>query len=158
MTTTEKKQPEYKSWQEVDIALKFLHDHKLVLKQLEVDRDAAVNKIIKKDFFQIEICKETIAGIEAGIKEFTKANMQDFKDSKTKKFTFGKVSMHTSKAIVVDCVNFAIKKLKELKMGHLVKIEEGILRSDLKKLDEKTLRQIGAEIVTEENIKVETKV
>lgn len=156
MTTA--KNNEYKSWDEIDFAIKYLAEKKLALKQLEIEREKEINEITKKNYFEIEILKETIAATETRIQDFVKANIADFKDSKTKKFGFGKISITTAKSLVINCAEFAIKKLKELKLGHLVTEKPELKKNDLKKLDAKTLQQIGAYLSTEDNIKIETKI
>lgn len=147
---------EYKTWDEIDFALKYLAEKKLDLKQLEISKEKEINEIIKKNYFEIENLQESISDIEKRIEVFVKANISDFQESKTKKFGFGKISITTTKSLVINCAEYAIKKLKELKLGHLVTEKPELKKNDLKKLDTKTLQQIGAYLSTENNIKIET--
>nr|BDD46383.1 hypothetical protein 2 [bacterium] len=146
---------EYKSWEEIDIALKFLAEKKLELKKLETERDEEINKVKDKNAFKIDILQQSIANSEECIKRFTENHLGDFGDKRSKKFTFGKISLKSSKSVVFGCIETTVKKLKELKLNDCVRQKEEIVKDALKKLDKATLQKIGVSILTEDKISIE---
>jgi phage host-nuclease inhibitor protein Gam len=152
----EKDYNEYKSWDEVNFALKYLAEKKLELKTLESEQEKEINEIKNKNAFKLEILQESIERTEESIKKFTSENIGDFGDKRSKKFTFGKISLKSSKTVVVGCIQTAIKKLRDLKLDDYIRIKEEIAKDSLKKLDAVTLQKIGASIVTNDKINVET--
>lgn len=145
-----------KTWDDVDFAMRSLAECRLNLSLTEAEQETKIN-VIKKEFhFKLESLKERIKKTEKGIEDYTKANIKDFGDKRSKKFPFGKISLTSSKKFFIICAETTLKKIKEFKLNDCWTTKEEIVKSNLKNLDLNTLAKIGATIIEEDNIKIET--
>ena len=146
---------QYGSWEEINISLKYLAEKKLELKKLETEQEEKINEIKKENSLKIELLKEGIASAEESIKTFAEANISDFGEKRSKKFTFGKISLKSSKSFVIGCVETTIKRLRALNLNNCIREKEEIIKESLKKLDKPTLSKVGISVVMEDKISIE---
>lgn len=150
------KKSTYKNWDEINFALKYLAETKIKLKKLESEQVEKINEIKKENSLKIEVLQESISKTEKDIELFTKKNIDDFESKRTKKFSFGKISVKKSKNFAINCVKTTLEKLEKLKLKDCIRLKKEIAKEYLKKLDEKTLQKIGVSVITDEKIKIET--
>lgn len=147
---------ECKNWDDVSFNMQQLAESRLEKAVSEAEEETKINSVKKEYQFKNEMFKERIKNIETEIEAYTKANLKDFGDKRSKKFPFGKISLTNSKQVFITSLEITLNKIKELGLNECWKSKDEVNKNNLKALDLKTLAKIGATIIDEDNIKIET--
>lgn len=139
-----KTEPVFKSWEQVNEALKGISKIEQTLKVHEAKLNEDINAIKNKAESNTVMLLEEKKRLEKNVQEFTKANIAEFKDNKTKDFTFGQVGFRKSTSIVTRNVKAIIEALKNNKMLECITIKESINKDELAKYDDESLNKVGA--------------
>lgn len=139
-----KTEPIFQTWEQVDDALKGISKIDQAVKIHEAKMNDDINMIKTKVQSITTPLLEEKALLENNIKEFTKANAAEFKDKKTKDFTFGQVGFRKSTSIVTRNVKAIIEALKNNKMLDCIITKESINKDELTKYDDTSLEKVGA--------------
>ncbi|MDD3236835.1 MAG: host-nuclease inhibitor Gam family protein [Candidatus Gastranaerophilales bacterium] len=150
-----KKQSSYKSWDDVNEALK-------TLAQLKIKK----NKIENRQNFMLlkvkEICEKKagslvvdIKNIEKEIELYAEENKDEFAKKRSKKLTFGTISFRLTKKITCKSIDAAIKALKALSLDHFIRVKEELDKEALIDVDESLLTKAGIGIKREDKVSIE---
>lgn len=148
----------YKSWEEVNSALKELGELNIQKQKLEGEQTVKINEIKTKTLEKAGIIKTKIAEIEKNIEKFAMQNKSEFLKTRNKKLTFGVVSFRLVKSVVCQCKDEAIKALKALNLDFCIRAKEELDKDECLKFaesDEKTLLKAGITIKAEDKVKIE---
>lgn len=139
-----KTEPVFQTWEQIDDALKSIAKIDQTIKIHEAKLNDDINMLkTKVQNITTPLLKEK-ALLEKNIKEFTEANVAEFKDKKTKDFTFGQVGFRKSTSIITRNVKAIIEALKNNKMIDCIITKESINKDELTKYDDASLEKVGA--------------
>ena len=149
----------YKSWGEVDDALKELAELEIRKNEVEGELNEKINRA-KKD------AKEKIAPIIEQMKHITKmielfaaSKKAEFAKKRSKELTFGKIGFRlvTSVSIPRDKakIEALLKSLKAYGLNDCIKYEEKPDKEKLKELDDATLVKLGLEKKVKDSFRIE---
>lgn len=150
-----KKESIYKSWDEVNSALKQLAELNIKKQKIEGKTTILVNKIKESMASRAEILASEIKLIEKEIIRFAQQNKAEFIKKRTKKLPFGSISFRITKKICCECVESAIKALKTLNLDSFIRCTESLDKEALADLDKNTLAKAGISVKTEDKVSVE---
>lgn len=139
-----KTEPVFKTWEQIDDALKSISKIDQTIKIHEAKLNDDINMIKTKVQNITTPLLEEKALLEKNIKEFTEANVTEFKDKKTKDFTFGQIGFRKSTSIITRNVKAIIEALKNNKMVDCIITKESINKDELTKYDDVSLEKVGA--------------
>lgn len=148
----------YKSWEEVNSALKELGELNIKKQKLEGEQTVKINEIKAKTLEKAGAIKTQITEIEKNIERFAMQNKSEFLKTRNKKLTFGIVSFRLVKSVVCQCKDEAIKALKALNLDFCIRSKEEIDKDECLKFaedDEKTLLKAGITIKSEDKVRIE---
>ena len=148
----------YKSWEEVNAALKELGELNIKKQKLEGELTIKINEIKEKTLEKAGILKTQISEIEKNIERFAMQNKSEFLKTRNKKLTFGTVSFRLVKSVVCNCKDEAIKALKALNLDFCIRSKEELDKDECLKLaesEEKTLLKAGITIKSEDKVKID---
>ncbi len=148
----------YKSWEEVNSALKELGELNIQKQKFEGEQTVKINEIKAETLEKAGIIKTKITEIEKNIEKFALQNKSEFLKTRNKKLTFGVVSFRLVKSVVCQCKDEAIKALKALNLDFCIRAKEELDKDECLKFaesDEKTLLKAGITIKAEDKVKIE---
>lgn len=145
------KEPVYRSWEDVDNALKLIADLDHRVREAENIMNQRIDRIKEETLRDMAPLINQRKELENAIEEFTEYSKYDFKESKTKKFTFGEVGFRKTTSIVTRNVKAIIEALKQHKMNDCIDVKESINKQKLDDYDDKALEVIGAKRKSEDN-------
>lgn len=150
-----KKESIYKSWEEVNSALKELGELNILKQKLEGEQTVKINEIKAKTLENAGIIKKQIDEIEKNIAKYAEQNKSEFLKTRNKKLTFGTISFRLAKSIACTCKEEAIKALKALNLDFCLRIKEEIDKDKCLEVDEKILLKAGISIKSEDKVRIE---
>lgn len=154
-----KAESNYKSWEEVNTALKELGELQIQKQKLEGEQTLKINKIKIEISEKAGILQTRIKEIEKNIERFAQQNKSEFLKTRNKKLTFGAVSFRLVKSVVCSCKDEAIKALKALNLDFCIRAKEDIDKDECLKFaendDKKILLKAGISIKSEDKVKIE---
>ena len=154
-----KAESSYKSWDEVNTALKKLSDLKVQKEKIEGMVTTKVNEIKSKADKQATVLANSIKKIEKNIERFAEQNKSEFIKSRTKKLTFGTISYRITKSVKINSTTEeCIKSLKALNLDFVLNVTESIDKEKCLDLDEKLLLKAGISINTKDKLRIEPNV
>lgn len=136
--------PVYADWGQVDEALKMISkiDQTVAIHEAKMNEDIdSIKARVQSILTPLLQERETL---EKNIKEFTESRMDEFKESKSKKFTFGTVGFRKSTEIITRNVKAIIGALKNNKMYDCIIVKETINKDELAKFDDAAIEKVGA--------------
>ena len=145
-----KAEPVFKEWNQVDEALKQISRIEQTLKINEVKLNQDIDSIKTKVQADAKPLIEEKERLEKNIKDFTEANIEEFKDKKSKDFSFGQVGFRKTTTIIIRNVNAILEALKNNKMNGCITVKESINKEELDKYDDAALTKIGAKRKSED--------
>ena len=145
----------YKSWQEVDDAMKVLGEKSVALTKLEGEQTVQINEIKSKTLKKAGDLKNDITLIQKNIERFADAHKSEFLQKRTKKLNYGTISYRIVKKVVCSAVDDAIKCLRALNMDFCIRTKMELDKDVLIEQDEKLLQKANISIKTEDKIKIE---
>lgn len=148
----------FKSWEEVDAALKELATLGTLIAEGEAMMNKEINRI--KSIYD-EKCKTLLDQknvLEVNIQEFTESKIGEFTDSKSKKFMFGEVGFRKTTSIVARNIKAIIEALKQNKMHDCIDVKESLNKDKLSEYDDVAIEKVGAHRKIEDKFffKIET--
>lgn len=139
-----KKEPTFKSWDDVDNALKLISDIDKRLVEAQVVMNERIDKIKAESINNVRSIIYQKKQLEAAVEEFTKANITEFKEAKTRKFAFGEVGFRKTTSIVIRNVKAVLGSLKQHRMFDCIDTKESINKEKLADYSDEALEKIGA--------------
>lgn len=141
-----KEEPNFKSWEDVDAALKEIAEKEIALEEIEGDMNKQINGIKKSAGLEAKPLQDRIDKLGKDIKEFVTENKEDL-DGKTKVLNFGKTGFRLSTTCSLptakDKLEKIINKLRKRKMDDCIIVKESVNKDVLKKYDEDVIVEIG---------------
>ncbi|MDR0249911.1 MAG: host-nuclease inhibitor Gam family protein [Burkholderiales bacterium] len=135
---------QYKTYDDVDAALKEISEIQRELAMIEAEQNAAIDDIKAGAKEQAAPLAERIKALETAMKEFCMANRSDFAKTKTRELTFGAVGFRLSTKIIIKSVAECIQTLKDMALNQYIRIKEEPDKEAMKSLADETLAEIGA--------------
>lgn len=148
----------YKSWEEVNAALKQLGELYIKTQKIEGEQTLKINKIKEEMLIKAGAIKTQIAEIEKNIEKFAMQNKSEFLKNRTKKLSFGTISFRLVESVKCICKEEAIKALKALNLDFLIRSKEDLDKDECLKYakqDEKLLLKAGISVKAEDKVKIE---
>lgn len=143
-------EPVFKEWDQVEEALKQIAKIDRTLKSNEIKLNQDIDSIKTKVQADARPLLEEKERLEKNIKEFTEANIGEFKDKKSKDFSFGQVGFRKTTTIITRNVTAIIEALKNNKMISCITVKESINKEELDKYDDEALVKVGAKRKSED--------
>lgn len=140
----------FKSWEQVDEALKQISKINQELKIHEARLNKDIDTIKANVQSTIAPLQEEKERLEKNVREFTEANMEEFKEKKSMDFSFGQVGFRKSTSIITRNVKAILEALKNNKMFDCITVKESINKEELEKYDDESLSKVGAKRKTED--------
>ncbi|MCL2297780.1 MAG: host-nuclease inhibitor Gam family protein [Proteobacteria bacterium] len=140
---------QFKSYDDVDNALKEIGGIQRELAMIEAEQNAAIDDIKAGAKEQAAPLAERIKALETAMKEFCDSNRADFLKVKTKELTFGSVGYRLSTKVVIKKVADCVQAMKDLDLWQFIRIKEEPDKEALKDLDDETMATIGAALKVE---------
>lgn len=150
-----KKESEYKTWEEVDNALKELGELEIQREKLEGEQTLKINQIKDEILKKAAGLDEKINKIKKEIERFAEQNRADFSHKRSKTLNFGKIFFRYTESISTRCVATAINSLKALNLDAFIRVKEELDKEQLKTLDGKTLARCGITLKQVDKITIE---
>ncbi len=145
----------YKSWNEVDAALKELGELNVAKTRIEGEQTLKINSIKADANAKSAIIQTRIKEIEKNIERFTDANKSEFLSKRTKKLTYGVISFRLVRKVCCNCIEEAIKGLKVLNLDFCIRTKQELDKDRLLECDENMLLKAGISIKTEDKVRIE---
>ncbi len=145
----------YKSWEDVNSALKELGELNIKKERLEGEQTVKINEIKADTLAKAGIITTQMKTIEKDIERFTDEHKSEFIKIRSKKLTFGTVSFRLVKSVFIKVKDEAIKSLKALNLDFCLKIKEEIDKEKCLEIDENILQKAGIVIKQEDKIRIE---
>lgn len=139
------------SWDEVGLSLKEIAEYQSAINKIETELNDKISDLKLDASLQTKPYIEKIQQKELEVKEFTESNKHEIK-GKSKKLDFGKVGFRSSTKIVINCIQDAIKRLRDMKLDECIKVKttQTIDTSRLKDYPDKILETVGAERIVKD--------
>ena len=142
--------PAYRTWDDVNAALREVGEIDLQIEALEADCNRKIADAKAELEVQAQALLERKDTIGRLMKEFAEARRADFSGKKSLPLTFGQVGFRQSTKIILRNVKAIIEALKRKKMLDCVIIEEKVSKDALGGYDDATLSSVGAKRQTED--------
>lgn len=154
-----KEEPVFKSWEDVDVALKEIAENEITIEEIEGEMNKQINGIKKSTALEVKPLQDRINSLGKDIKEFATANREDL-DGKTKALNFGKTGFRLSTTLSIptakDKLANIISTLKRRKMEDCINVKETVNKEVLKKYHEDTILEVGGTLRKKDTFWYET--
>lgn len=150
-----KKESEYKTWDEVDNALKELGELQIQKEKIEGEQTLKINQIKDELLQKASGLDEKITKLKKEIERFAEEHRADFSQKRSKTLNFGKIFFRYTESISTKCVETAIRSLKALNLDAFIRVKEELDKEQLKTLDGKTLARCGITLKQLDKITIE---
>lgn len=148
----------YKSWDDVDNALKKLGELNIQKTRLEEFQTLKTNEIKAETAKMAAPVLVQIKDIEKNIERFVSARKSEFLKTRSKKLNFGTIAFKLTKKVCCSCVADAIKSLRVLNLDFCIRTKSELDKEQLLECDEKILEKAGITIKTEDKLRIEPNV
>lgn len=145
-----KQEPAFKSWEEVNQGLKLIGELDRKIQAAESNMNERIDRI-KADTENLVnplIAQKT--ELETNIQAFTEYHVDDFKEAKSKEFTYGTVGFRKATSVITRNVKAILEALKQNKMTDCILVTEKLNKEELEKYDDAALQKVGAKRKTED--------
>lgn len=150
-------EPELKTWEDVNQALRLIAEAKNEIAMMEAGMNVQIDTIKMTYEEKINEYKKQIKQQELMIKEFT-TDKKDQLDGKTKDLTFGKVGFRKSTKLQLPKVlDKVIAALRKNGMQDCIISKETVNKDILKQYDEQLILEVGGSLKVEDAFWYETK-
>lgn len=154
-----KETPVFKTWEDVDNALKEIAEAELDLVDIEGEMNKQIQGIKLTATQEAKPIHDRINSIGKDIKAFVEEHRNEL-DGKTKSLNFGKTGFRMSTKVVLpkakEKLATIIKSLKARKMNDCIVVNETINKDVLKKYTEDEILRVGAALKKEDTFWYET--
>lgn len=150
-------QPELKTWDDVNEALRLIAEAQNEIAMMEAGMNVQIDTIKQAYEEKVQEYKKQIKQKELLIKEFT-TDKRDQLDGKTKDLTFGKVGFRKStKLQLPKALDKVIAALRKRGMEDCISVKETVNKDILKQYDEQRILEVGGSLKVEDAFWYETK-
>ncbi len=150
-------QPELKTWDDVNEALRLIAEAQNEIAMMEAGMNVQIDTIKQAYEEKVQEYKKQIKQKELLIKEFT-TDKRDQLDGKTKDLTFGKVGFRKStKLQLPKALDKVIAALRKRGMEDCISVKETVNKDILKQYDEQQILEVGGSLKVEDAFWYETK-
>lgn len=150
-------QPELKTWDDVNEALRLIAEARNEIAMMEAGMNVQIDTIKQAYEEKVQEYKKQIKQKELLIKEFT-TDKRDQLDGKTKDLTFGKVGFRKStKLQLPKALDKVIAALRKRGMEDCISVKETVNKDILKQYDEQRILEVGGSLKVEDAFWYETK-
>ena len=153
-----------KNWDEVNDKLKFIAESTSKRDELNAKQNDEVLKVQGKYKDTLEGLNKDLTEAEGDLTAFVILHEGDFKDSKTKVFDYGEISIRKGSGSLVpkeglseEKVISNIKKIYNKKAAQFLKLTESINKAVLNTLKPAELKKLGLMLLTKTNIHIKVK-
>lgn len=150
MAKKAKPEPVFKSWKQVNEAMRDLIEIDQHVYMIEATMNNQINEIKKEAELKVNPLLARKEELENNIQAYTEYHIDEFKDSKTKSLTFGEVGFRKATSLITRNVKAIIEALKQNRMNDCIKVTETIDKDELGKYDDAALLKVGAKRKTED--------
>lgn len=154
-----KETPVFKTWEDVDNALKEIAEAELDLVDIEGEMNKQIQGIKLTAAQEAKPIQDRINSIGKDIKAFVEEHRSEL-DGKTKILNFGKTGFRMSTKVVLpkakEKLAVIIKSLKARRMNDCIIVTETINKDVLKKYTEDEILRVGATLKKEDTFWYET--
>lgn len=154
-----KETPVFKTWEDVDNALKEIAEAELDLVDIEGEMNKQIQGIKLTAAQEAKPIQDRINSLGKDIKAFVEEHRSEL-DGKTKTLNFGKTGFRMSTKVVLpkakEKLAVIIKSLKARKMNDCIVVTETINKDVLKKYTEDEIIRVGATLKKEDTFWYET--
>ncbi|MDA8087323.1 MAG: host-nuclease inhibitor Gam family protein [Nitrospiraceae bacterium] len=140
----------FKTWGDVDEALRQISIIELELTGIETRMNAKITEIKERARLASGPLEEKKTSLEAAMKEFAGRRRADFGGKKHIALAFGVVSFRLSTRLVIPDEKRTVECLKNLGLKNCIRVTEAPDRGKMAALDEETLSKAGAGRVKED--------
>ena len=153
-----KKELRLKSWDDVESALKEAAEINIAITRAENDHDRRVLELKKALEENTASEKKRLSALISDIREFSKANIKDFGDKKSKDFTYGKLKITSSVTAQIPKgqEEQILKNLKANNMLDCITVTESVNKDVLKTYGGDTITGVGAKLLKKTYYKIIT--
>lgn len=141
-----KETPVFKTWEDVDAALKEIAEKEIAIEEIEGEMNKQINGIKIASGIEAKPLQDRIDKLGKDIKEFVTEHKEEL-DGKSKVLNFGKTGFRLSTTLSLpkakDKVEKIIAKLRKRKMDDCIIVKESVNKDVLKKYDESVIIEIG---------------
>lgn len=145
----------YRTWEEIDDALKTLGELNIQKTKLEGEQTLKINEIKEETSIKAGALQTQIKDIEKNIERFVSERKSEFLKVRTKKLNFGTIAFKITKKVCCNCIGDAIKALKVLDLNFCIRTKEELDKEKLLECDENLLKKAGITIKTEDKLRLE---
>lgn len=139
-----KKEPAFKSWDEVSQALKIIGELDRKIQAAESSMNERIDRIKTDTENLVNPLVAQKTELETNMEEFTKYHVAEFKEAKSKEFTYGTVGFRKATSVITRNVKAIIEALKQNKMTDCITVIEKLNKEELEKYDDESLQKVGA--------------
>lgn len=141
--------PAFKSWEEVDTALREIAENQIALGDIEAAMNLQILGAKKSAEVESKPYADRIAKLERDIKEYVDDHRSELdKNKKTRTLNFGEVGYRLSTTVGLpkakEKIEDIIRKLKARGMTDCIVVKEDVSKENLKKYGEDTVNAVGA--------------
>lgn len=138
-----------KSWEDVDLTLKSMCELNFKIEEANTEFKRQVRELRMQSFNSIKPLKQEYAEHENNVKAFVSLHREEI-EGKEKHLNFGKTGFRQSTNVVLpqdhEKKKEILNTLKAKKMKGAIIVDEKISREGLKRLNDKTLTELGVEV------------
>lgn len=148
---------EYTDWQDVDNALRRMGEIDIRLQDLEGSLTLRVNEIREEFDTKAEGLKAERKKLEHAVTAFVEARKEEFIKVRNRELTFGTIAYRLVTKVVIRSKAACLAALKALNLHAYIRITEEPDKEALSGLDAGTLAKVGAQLKTEDKLRIEPK-
>ncbi|WP_181454624.1 host-nuclease inhibitor Gam family protein [Paenibacillus dendritiformis] len=145
-----KSEPVFKSWDEVNQALRDLIEIDQHVQVTEATMNNEINQLKQEAEAKTKPLLARKETLEKNIQAFTESRIEEFTETKTKSLTFGEVGFRKATSIAIRNAKAVLAALKLHNMHDCIKTTETIEKDELGKYSDTALAKIGAKRVTKD--------
>jgi phage host-nuclease inhibitor protein Gam len=136
-----------RGWDEVDDAIRRYGLLRVQRDEFEAELHRRVTAIKDDMAKEIAPLDSEMESLERAVKEYTEANKEGFKASRSRALTFGTVGFRLSTSLRIKSVAFTVEKLKELRLVGCIRMREEPDKEALRDHSDETLEAVGVKRV-----------
>lgn len=140
---------QFRTWDDVDQALKQLGEIDRDLMLIDGDTNETIDRLKAQAKEQAKPLQDRKTALELAMKEFCEANRAEFAKIKTKQLVFGSVGFRQSTKIIIKRIADTLQALKDLGLAHCIRTKEEVDKEAMKTLSAETLAEVGAGLKVE---------
>ncbi|MBF0459749.1 MAG: host-nuclease inhibitor Gam family protein [Nitrospirae bacterium] len=146
---------EFKTWDEVDSALRRMGEIDIAVEGIQGDMTLEVNELKAQAETKAEGLKKERQLIEKAITLFCEERKDEFAKTRSRELTFGVVAYRVTTKIVIRSIKACVAAMEALKLDKYLRIEKKPDKEIMLNLDDNTLAKVGASRKTEDSLRIE---